>query len=148
MKNAIKEYLFLHAYDEKFEDICIVVATTEEEALRKVAAKQIKIESNFLEYVSDRAVNMSFAEAFFLQGIEEHTNFCENGDITTDKAEFIKRVRFYFGCKKELAEEFINYFYSDEEEDASSFSDELLIEIWLRDWQNYKIFDMDNIIKY
>lgn len=136
----MNKYLFLD-FNDRLEKILIVESSSKREALYKIAMKLIKEDLVFKEYVLDRSINMSFAEMFCLQTKEEISLFNDTGEYIFDPHEFKKRVKKYFKFNPIFSEEYINYYFSDD----SSLSDEILIEIWLRDWNSATLICLNDI---
>lgn len=137
------KYLFLHEDDASERKIYLVNANSIEEAYFKFA-KEIGIKDEvFLEHISQRSVNMSFAEKFWLQTEEEDSIFNNTGNIIINENEFRKRVNIYFEEKSEFSNEYLNYYFSSYE--SSCLSTELLIYLWLKEWKSYIGVDTEEI---
>lgn len=136
-----KEYLFIDP-ENASEDIFIVESDSINDALYIAAKFKAINDVCFREHVQSKCVNMCFSERFFIQTQEEQDRFSQSGEILVNKKEVKKRINNFFKSKK-LANEFINYFYS--EDHKTTLSDELLIYVWIKDWQNYQIIDVTEI---
>lgn len=138
----MKKYLF----SQEDSPACvpfIVQGTSKEDALFKVGKKLFKKDGLFIGHILDRCVNLSYAEKFYLQAEEEINHFGETGEILVDKNQFIDRVKTHFKEVPHLADEYINYYFSESEN--LSLSDEFLIHEWVFSWQDYQIIDMDEL---
>ena len=137
------EYLFIETENELLKDIFIVSSVTKNDAINKVALFAIRDDFMFLEYVGSRSINMSFAETFFIQKEDEVFYFQEKGKTLIDDDEFIKRVQAYFGDNIKLANEYIDYYFSDNDSDI--LSDDLLVYIWNDQWNQYQTISIEGI---
>ena len=154
-KNTTKnEYLFLTPGSnfDSTEDVFIILANNEHEAIYKAATIGIK-EDSFNEHVYTKSINMSFAEEFTYADNEEIELFSEEDCelLVSDDVfiyEFKRRVNLYFKDNKALADEYIAFFFSEDENEDVSLSDDLLINIWIRQWSGYKIIEYKNITRY
>src|SRR5262249_43160214 len=96
------------------QEFKIVNASSENGAIAKFVRTFAAADDTFLEYVYDRAANLSFAEHFWLQTEDENTIFNETGQIMIDDAEFKKRVRVFFDRHPNYAEIYLDYYFSEE----------------------------------
>lgn len=104
----------------------LVDANSAQDALWKYLTKFKAKEDDFKEWVLDRAVNMSFAERFFLTTKQENERFSESGSIGTADEIVESRMRNFFKDAPELGQLYVRYFKSG---DKSLIKDEVLVYI-------------------
>lgn len=120
---------FLIGLPESFEtaSLAIVEAESKEQALieyrRGVQAKF----PEFLEFVADKSVNMSFVERFWFSTSEEKSALdlsnSNNNDMfesIADETQFAKRIFDAFGENSELARDYVKYQLGKGESDVNS----------------------------
>lgn len=140
----MNKYLFLESHEGDPSKSCFIVeALTKEDAAKKVAKSLIRTEEIFIGHVSDRCINMCFAEKFWIQTEQDYRIFESNCEANIDENEFKNRVKTYFSANPKLADEYIYYYFS--EIPYELLSDELLIDIWIRDWDKFNITDINEI---
>lgn len=123
-----------------------VIAENEEHALDKFAEAVGIKEPKFIEYVYDRSINLSFAENFWLREEYEAEEFDSTGSVLIDDVEFKQRVREFFGDNRDWADLYIDYYFSDEDEQRDSFPKEMLIYIWFEsEWAEVMVADLDEL---
>lgn len=80
-------------------------------ASRYLAAKKIfKSDDVYIDHLKECAVNMGFAENFWLKTDEDQDYFCEHGKASIDFDEFAQRVIEFFSPNIKAAEAYINYY--------------------------------------
>jgi len=63
-----------------------------------------------------------------------------------DDVEFKQRVREFFGDNRDWADLYIDYYFSDEDEQRDSFPKEMLIYIWFEsEWAEVMVADLDEL---
>ncbi len=132
---------------EVTKDSCwLVDAKTKEEAINKFANFYVKDDEAFKEYVFERCVNMSFAEKFWMETDEETSHFMETGEVLINEAEFQKRVALFFKDHPTYSEQYLNY-YLNEDVSSDTLCEELLIFIWMAEWdeRSYLVVDLNQI---
>jgi hypothetical protein len=150
----MKEYLFKEKFHTESDQLFIVKGETPKDALYNAAKILYRTDEMFIEHMSMRAINMSFAEQFWLQSDEEENTFSETGKVMIDENEFIKRAEQHFGCHTQACSEYLSYLFfndyeSDDEERAAynKFADnhpEFLISEWIS-FSDYEAVAIDEI---
>lgn len=115
----MNKFLITEGCVNSINNIYIVQASNAEEACRLAAKKLFKFDKLFIEHLKECAVNMSFAEKFWLQQEEEQDYFCRHHEPLIDFDEFIKRVKNYFGTCENAAQDYISYYILTCEERAN-----------------------------
>lgn len=145
----IKEYLFVDKNDMRSNEFFIIEGTSSEEAYRKAAKFFFKKDDVFMEEMSCRTVNMSFAERFWIQSTEECNYFSEKGEMLIDEKEFINRVNAYFVNYPLAANRYLSYWFLDgsPEEVERSFNDltndfeDFFIDEWIK-FSDFNVLDI------
>lgn len=85
----------------------------------------------FLAYVASTAINLSFAEHFWIRTDADERLF-EQGRLQLSDADFAERVQQFFGPHQDYAELYLSYYFSAEGGDppAPNFPAEMLAYIW------------------
>lgn len=133
------KWVFVNGGEVGVDLLFISSGETSNDALLKAAKHLFYNDDFFMEHMSTRTVNMSFAEQFFFINKDEYDLFRESGEISIDQDEFIKRVRSYFGTNKSSADAFISFWFcegSDEEvnllfKEFVSLSVDILAKEWI-----------------
>jgi hypothetical protein len=139
----MKKYLFSSKNESDCNNFFILNAKTRDEAQYNFAKNFVKKDMIFMNYIDDKSVNMSFAEQFWIYTDDEQNIFNNKGEIIIDDNEFTSRVKNYFGENINFAKEYLDYYFS--EKVINSFSIDLLIYIWVKDWNSFIVTDMENI---
>ena len=116
-------------FNFKEQEFKIVNALSQCEAIGKYVRQAEIKDKGFLEYVCERAFNMSFAEYFWLQGGAEVDLFKRTGKVKIDKEEFGRRVRRFFGKHQDFANLYLDFYWNDNSKVI--FPDEMLAYIWI-----------------
>ncbi|GAB3644992.1 hypothetical protein [Ramlibacter alkalitolerans] len=104
------------------EETYVVRASSPEEALTKYI-KQVYLPSDFFrEWVRELAVNMGFAERFYLASEQELERFTGTGEYGTEPELVRSRVAAFFKERPDLGAAYLEYM---DTEDESVLSDEL-----------------------
>lgn len=126
--------------------LSLVYAENEEHALDKFAAQVGIHEENFLEYVYDRAENLSLAENFWLREDHELEEYEATGKVLIDEAEFRQRVVEFFGENREFAALYLEYYYNNREPGQGEFPAEMLQYIWFEaEWAEVLVVALDDL---
>ncbi len=134
--------------ESEIEDIHLALVNAEnpEHALDKYAAEIGIKEEKFIEYVYDRAVELSLAENFWLREDYELEEYEKSGRVLIDEAEFRRRVKEFFGENREYAEQYLEYYYSNREPVQGNFPDEMLVYIWFEaQWADVLVVALDDL---
>lgn len=112
----------------------IITAKSSDEAINKFIKEFAVQEDIFLTHVYDKSINMSFATKFWLQNQEDEDRYMESAEALISEDEFKSRVYDFFGTDRNHADIFIDYYFSDEdEEDAKEkelFTQDMLVHMW------------------
>lgn len=134
--------------ESDIEDIrlALVHAENAEHALDKYAAEVGIKEEKFIEYVYDRAVDLSLAENFWLREDYELEEYVITGKILIDEAEFRRRVKEFFGENRVYAEQYLEYYYNNHESGQGDFPAEMLLYIWFEaQWADVLVVALDDL---
>lgn len=104
------------------EEIYVVLAGSEEEALTKYVKKVIAFDDLHREFVRNLSMNVSFAEKFYLESDQEIEGFTRTGETDTEPEVVHSRVRRFFKDRPDLGGAYLKYM---ETEDSAFLSDEL-----------------------
>ena len=106
----MNKYLIGDSCSESFDDVYIIEASSAKEACLLASKKLFKKNELFIEHLKECAINMSFAEKFWLKTDEEQDHFCKNGEVLIDFDEFKERVKKYFGLHVQAAQDYITFY--------------------------------------
>jgi hypothetical protein len=134
-------------------EFAIVEASSLSEAVQKYVEQVAVKEELWLRNVYDRAINMSFAETFWLQG-GEVGHFMETGRVEIDGDEFNRRVRQFFGEHQDFARLYLDFYWNVDEMPIEEFINnaifptEMLAYMWLNsNWSEVVAIPLDDIEK-
>lgn len=118
-------------------DFVIIRANSKQDALN-VYAHEIGIQGKtYQEFIYEKAVNMSFAEQFWLETEEEKRGFDSGGDVLASDEVFSERVRAFFRDHPEWGEIYLHaYFGGSQDEPMSDFPEAMLLFIFGETWIN------------
>lgn len=120
---------------ERKSDCIVVEVPSKEHALAIYAAKRGAVDSNFVDYMHDHAVNMSFAEYFWLTTDRENLAFTNNGgEVLTSVPTFERRVRKFFGEHGAWAELYIKAWRESKNESFALFPPEMVLFAYTKTW--------------
>lgn len=143
----VKQYIVGFA-ESALEEIglTLVNAENEEHALDKFAEQVGIIEPKFIEYVYDRSINLSFAENFWLREEYEAEEFESTGKVLIDETEFRNRVEQFFGENKDWSDQYLKYYYSEQQAGEDTFSKDMLTFIWFEsEWAEVVIAPLESL---
>lgn len=106
-------YLVTEGAELHLQDLRLVEAESPEAAAERYMAERLPSDQEFLEYLSERRVNISFAESFWLRTSAEHNAFNRDGTLLCSHAEFIERLYAAFPDRRDLAFDFAEYWMGD-----------------------------------
>jgi hypothetical protein len=132
-------------------EFAIVEASSLSEAIQKYVEQVAVKEELWLRNVYDRAINMSFAETFWLQE-GEVGHFMETGRVEIDGDEFNRRVRQFFGEHQDFARLYLDFYWNVDEMPIEEFISnaifptEMLAYMWLNsNWSEVIAIPFDDI---
>jgi len=107
-------------------DMAIVHADSPQDAVREYI-RQVQIhEDEWLDYVRDRSTNAGFAESFWLRTEDDEARFMQDPGELVSKEDFNARVRKFFGPHDEWAEQYLDFYWDDDDEAEPDFSLEMM----------------------
>lgn len=113
------------------QDFVIIRAASQQDALNLYAQEIGFQDETFLESIYDKAVNMSFAEQFWLETEEEKRRFDSGGDVVATDKVFSERVRAFFRDHPEWGGVYLDaYFGGSPDESMSDFPEDMLLFIF------------------
>ena len=126
----------------------IITATNLSEAINAFIRNVGVKDENFLGYVYDKAVNLSFAEHFWVQDEDEVSSFTKSRAVEINEEDFKRRVREFFGGHDDFADLYLNSYFEDDDSSTINhdFPDEMLVYIWdNHDWSSLTAFDLAHV---
>jgi hypothetical protein len=106
----MNKYLLMTDGGELFEDFYIIEASSLDKVYHIAAKKLFKSDEFFIEYLRECAINMSFAEKFWLKTDEESDYFCKHHKTLIDFNEFKRRVKEHFGLNNGAAHDYLTFY--------------------------------------
>jgi hypothetical protein len=128
------------------QEFKIVNTSSESEAIDKYI-KVFVTDNDFLTYVYDKSVNMSFAENFWMRTEDENIIFHKTARVIIGDEEFKKRVRAFFSRHLDYAELYIDHYFSDKDSPSvDPFPEEMLVYIWVNsNYSDVTVVKLDDI---
>ncbi|CAN7781114.1 hypothetical protein LJR296_008010 [Cupriavidus necator] len=122
----------------------LVEAATETDALHTYLRQVYAKEEVFRESVLDRAVNMSFAERFYLATPQENYRFNETALTSVTDEVVATRVRQFFADQPEFGEAFLAYMA---DADTTRITDEIFEYIAVNSGDGAHVLELASIPK-
>lgn len=118
-------------------DFVIIRANSKQDALNAYAYAIGIQGKTYQEFIYEKAVNMSFAEQFWLETEEEKRAFDSGGDVLASDEVFSERVRAFFRGHPEWGQIYLDsYFGGSQDEPMSGFPEAMLLFIFSETWKN------------
>lgn len=142
-------YLVTDSAELHLQALRLVEADSPEAAAERYMAELLPSGQEFLEYLSERSVNISFAESFWLRTSAENTAFNRDDTLLCSHAEFIERLYAAFPDRRDLAFDFAEYWMGDGLNDPSCLPKGFAVYVATKrlaeDFLKLKVIDLADI---